>query len=109
MDRRFDRLWAAVAEKHALTSMKLIALGVSSKVVVIIEEQEASVGSGGLAVKISGRQTTDAGSDHDQIVGLVVSNGFGPFFAIAQGMGNLPRAVMAAAHSRLGGGAVSGI
>jgi hypothetical protein len=50
--------------------MKLISLGVAAKIIVIVENKDASGSAGLLAIEIGRCQTTDAATDHDQIVFL---------------------------------------
>ena len=105
----FDGLGATVAEQQAVAGLEFVALGVSTEIVVVVEEQDASIGSGELAVKKGGGQATDASADDDQVVGLVVGDGVRPFLAVAQGVRGFPGAIVAAAHSGLGRGVVVGI
>ncbi len=67
--------------------MKLIALGVSAEVVVIVENQDARLGSRSLAKEMRRRESADAAPHHHQIVGLSGVNrgpGLGPESAVAQ-------------------------
>jgi hypothetical protein len=102
-------LGATIAEKQAFSGLEFIAFGVSAEVVVVIEQQDAGVGSGELSVEECCGETADTGADDDQVVGLAVGDGFGPFFAVAQGVGGFPGAVVTAAHPGQGGRVVAGI
>ena len=106
-----DRLRAAVAEHHAVAGGELVALGVSAEVVVIVEDEDARLVAGLLAIEIGRRQSADAASDDDEVVAL---GGFGrlgggvPESVIAQRVCILVRRVVTAAQSGESGGIVTG-
>jgi len=67
--RIFERLAAGVAEDRAPVELEFIALCVTAEVIVIVEDQYASIGMF-LAIEMGGRQSTDASANHDQIVDI---------------------------------------
>ena len=52
--------------------MELVALGVSAKVVVIVEDKYARLRSGSFAEEVGGGKTADAPTDNDQVIFFVV-------------------------------------
>ena len=51
--------------------MELISLGVTAKVVVIVEDQDSCVSAGLLAIKVCGSKPADSRAHHNQVVGIV--------------------------------------
>ena len=66
---------AAVSEEGAVADAEFVALGVAAEVVVIVEEEDAGLFAGALAIEVGGCETADAGADDDEIVGF--PGGFG--------------------------------
>src|SRR6202166_5298941 len=97
-----DRIRSAEAETEGVADAELVALGVSAKVVVVIENENAGVRASRLAIEVSGRKAADAAPYDDEIVGFAgVLRGAGcvPESAVAQGVRGVGRAGMAAAQS----------
>src|SRR4029077_19331932 len=92
-----DRLRAAVADQQSPGGMKLVALGVPAKIVVIVENQHARLWSGLFTVEIGSRQTADSRADDDQIIRIRVGSGVVPALSVAQRMRDLPRSIVASA------------
>src|SRR5271157_2377251 len=106
-----DRLRASVAEHHAIGGGELVALGVSSEVVVIVEDEDARLVAGLPAIEVGSGQSADAASHDDEVVGF---GGVGelrgrvPEGVIAQSVRVLVGRVVAAAESGESGGIVAG-
>src|SRR5450755_923171 len=64
-----DRKGSAVSEQKAV-GRKLVALSVSTKVVVIIEDENPRLRSNCLAEKMRGGKPADASTDDHQVIGL---------------------------------------
>src|SRR4029077_9550379 len=79
--------------------MKLITLGVTTEVIMILEDQDARLWAGMLAIKIRRSQSTDAAPDYNQIVSLSIRSRIVPMLAIAQGVRHFPRAIVASAQA----------
>src|SRR5580700_10556264 len=82
--------------------MKLISLGVAAKIIVIVKNEDARGTAGLLAIEIGRRQTTDAATDHDQIVFLAGVDrlaGFIPEGSVAQCVCDFERPGMTSPHS----------
>jgi hypothetical protein len=75
---------------------------VTAKVVVVVEDQDASFGAGALAEKMSRGEPADASTYNDKVVGfagaLLRARGI-PLLAIAQTMGGSETAIVIAPHA----------
>ena len=74
----------------------------SAEVVVVVEDQNARVFAGRLAVEVRRGQTADAAADDDQVVSLAGILGLAgrvPECAVAQAVSRIERSGMAAAKS----------
>src|SRR6266576_1976173 len=99
--RRFDGNRATVGKKHPTVDVKLVALGMTAEIIVVIENQDAS-GRILFAAKIRGRQPAYAAARDHQIIGLARFDGRAsllPKTPVALRVGSLERAIMASAHS----------
>ena len=99
--RRFDRNRAAICEQHVAVDVKLIALGMSTKVIVVVENQDARRRIL-FAVKISCGQAAHAAARDDQIIGLSGIDWrarIAPEITVAGGVRGLERSVMASTHA----------
>ena len=79
---------SAETQAERVVHAELVALGVSAKVVVIVEDQDAGFAAGGLAIEVRRGKTADAAADDDQIVGFAGVFGLArgiPERAVAQG------------------------
>jgi hypothetical protein len=83
---------------------ELVPLGVASEVVVVIEDEDTSVVSHGLAVEVGGRETGDASSHNDEVVALVRVEPVLPHLSVTHRMRDLPRAVVASPKAGRGRG-----
>src|ERR1700692_1452081 len=72
-----DGIRTAESEYHAIARTEFIALGVSAKIVVIVEDQNPRVVARGLLEKMRRRETTDASTDDHQVVHFASLFGFG--------------------------------
>jgi hypothetical protein len=79
--------------------LKLVALGVTAKIIMVVQQQDARPGRGSRPKKMRGRKTADAGADHDQIVRLAGIDTLRPSGSISQRMRTLERARMATPHA----------
>jgi len=86
--RSFNGLGPSVAEQQAITGAELVALRVPAEIVVILQDQNARVVAGILPIEERSRQTADARSDDDQIVGFVFLPGVVPGLAVAGRVGD---------------------
>ena len=80
---------------------EFVALGVAAEVVVVIEQQDAGLGTGRAEV-MGGRQAADAGADHHQVVLLTgdLRRGRGfPEGAVLHGVEDLERAGVRSAQA----------
>jgi len=68
---RLQRLSPTVPEQQTITHSKFIALGVSTEIVVIFENQDARRATVRLAIKPRRRQAADTAADHHQIETLL--------------------------------------
>ncbi len=85
----FDGVGAAIADEGSVVYAEFVAAGVSTEVVVIIEDENARLRAGGFAIEVSGGESADASADDDQIVGLAGVLGLPcriPESAVAQSM-----------------------
>src|SRR5260370_8952545 len=93
---------SAKAQAERTTDAKFVALGVSSKVVVVFEDEDACFSATCLAVKMRGGKAADSAADDNQIVdfaGLFRLARRIPESAVAQSVGGVKRTGMAAPHS----------
>src|SRR5580693_4338138 len=74
-ERRFDGEGSAVGQQQTSPRTKLVALGVAAEVVVIIENKDASRGTGSLAIEVSGGKTAHARPHDNEVVSLVSIDG----------------------------------
>jgi hypothetical protein len=72
-----------------------------SKIIVIIQDQNARFRSRALAVEIRSSKAAESRADNNQIVGVRVVLGIRPAFAVAQTVRHFPGTVVAAAHPGL--------
>ncbi len=82
--------------------MKLVALGVSAEVVVVVDHQHTRFFACALAEKVCRRQAADSASDHDQVVGFTgrLRRAVGiPCLAIAQAVRISKCSIVIAAHA----------
>ncbi len=98
-----DGLRPAVAQEQAPANAEFVALGMTSKVVVIIENQNSCILAGPLPEKVRGSESADTSPNDDQVV--VLSRIFGRAerirrFSVAQAMGEGKRSIVIAAHPR---------
>jgi len=90
--------------------MKLVALGVTAEIVVIVENKNPRVGAL-LAIKMRRRQAADAGAHDNEVVVLSRRSDFAGLkqeLAVAQTMGGFESAWMTAAQPGQGWRIVSG-
>ena len=66
--RRSDAQSAADADQRPPLVVKFIALGVAAKIVVVVQDENALVGSQGGAVEMRGRESGDAAAYDHQVV-----------------------------------------
>ena len=59
---------AAVREEQAALMAKLVAFCMAAEIVVVVQDQDASVSARFLAIEIGGGQAAEAGADDDEIV-----------------------------------------
>src|SRR6516165_6677154 len=102
MMRGLERLGSAIAEQKTITGLEFIALGVTAKVVVIVQNENLRLGSRRFPKEVCRRKAADTAANDDQVVGLVVGDGARELLAIAKGVRHLPGTVMAAAQAVLG-------
>ena len=96
-----DRLRAPIADQRTIAGFELVALGVAAEVVVVVQNQDASLASCRLAIKIRGGKSADAASDNHQVVGLASffrSAKLVPRFAVTQCMRKRVGSLVIAAH-----------
>ena len=74
--RRLQRFAAAVAEDQPVADAELVALGVTAKVVVIIEDEDARVGAGGTAIVIRCRKPADPATHDHEVVAFLDRQAF---------------------------------
>ena len=96
----FDGEGTAKAQAEGVVQAELVALGVAPEVVVVVEDEDAGLATGGLAVEMRGREAADAPSNDDEVIGLTrlfgLTGGI-PKGAIAKAVSNVERSGMAAA------------
>ena len=63
-----DSLGASVTDQFPAIDFKFISLGMTSEIIMIIEDQDPSLVSHACAVKVRGGQSTDPGSDDDEVI-----------------------------------------
>src|SRR5579864_5168720 len=103
--RALDRLRSTIAEQHPVPRAKLVALGVSTKIVVVVEDENPRIRRCMLAIEVSSSQPANSASHDDQIVFLTGALGFAgrvPEFSVTQAMRGGVRAFMIPAHSHQG-------
>jgi len=66
-----DRKRSAEAETERIAHAELIALGVSAKVVVVVEDKNARVRASNLAIEVRGREAADAATYDDEVEALL--------------------------------------
>ena len=93
---------AAGSEQYLAIVLELVALGVAAEVVVVLENQDTGVRASLLAEEIGRRQTTEAGTDDDQIVGLAGVLRLIKRHPVTGGVRRLERARMRAPHAGAG-------
>src|SRR5579859_626844 len=109
-ERRFNRPRAAVGKEQSTTRAKFVAFGVTAKVIVIVEDENASVGLL-RAPEISSGEAADATADDDEIVRFAgvrrLPRGF-PEIAVAQFVRVFKRTGVAATEAGQSGWIVAG-
>ena len=71
---------------QAAAQLKLIALGMPAKIIVIVEDQDPAGRSAAGAEKMCGRQPADATAHHDQVIGFAGIRGSAGLSPVAQRM-----------------------
>lgn len=61
---------AAVAEQHAVRNPELVALGVTAKIVMVVQNEDAGPRPRVLAIEMSGSQPADSATHDHQVVGF---------------------------------------
>src|SRR5215469_8542598 len=108
---RLDSNGSAVGQQHSPVEVEFVALSVSAKIVVIVENQNAGGRSGMLPVEIGRGKAADPATDNDQVILFSGLHGLACFFpeaAVAQGMRYFKRTGMAASHAGEGRRIVAG-
>ena len=77
---------AAIEQVQAAAQLKLVALGMPAKIIVIVEDQDAAGPRPPGAEKVRGRQPADATAHHDQVIRFVGIRGSAGLSPVAQGM-----------------------
>src|SRR5260370_1208269 len=62
---RIDRLRSAITEKHSLRRVVLVTLGVSSKIIKILEDKHSRVRPGNFAIEVSCGKAADSSANDD--------------------------------------------
>ena len=99
---RLDAHRSAVADEDPPLVAELVALGVSSEVVVVVEDEDPALGAEDLPVKVGRGQAGQAAADDHQVVGVgILDVGLRPVrvVAIPRRMRRLEGAGMAAAQA----------
>ena len=65
-----NREGAAKTQAECVVHAEFVALGVSAEIVVVIENEDASLRARRLAIEVRRREAADAAADNDQIVGF---------------------------------------
>ena len=63
--RTFDGKSPTISETELIAYTKLIALGVATEVIVVVEDENARLRSGHFSKIMSSRKATDSSSDHN--------------------------------------------
>ncbi|CCJ98084.1 hypothetical protein BN130_618 [Cronobacter malonaticus 507] len=100
--RRLERFAAAVAEHGFPVDVKFVALGVTAKIVMVIEQQNALLLSAQLLPETGGGKAADARADNHQIILLLHRNAgrVEPLIFTPQRVRLLERAGMVTAKAR---------
>src|SRR5271170_4301294 len=109
-ERRFDGEGSTVGQQQTSSGTKLVALRVAAEVVVIVENEDASRGTGSLAIEVSGGKTAHARAHDNEVVSFVGVDRRPrrlPESAIAQGVRNFKGSIVTAAHAGESGRIVS--
>jgi hypothetical protein len=69
-------LGAAVAQQQAAVHLKFVALGVSTEIVVIVENENFRLSTGPLAKAVRSGKATDTATNNDQVVAFAGIGGF---------------------------------
>ena len=96
-----DGLRAAIADDQTVSTVELVALGMTAKIVVIVEDKNFGVWPALLTIKERGGKSADAAADNDEIVRIGIGRRICPGFAVTHGMGDFPRTIMATTHAGL--------
>ena len=97
-----DGKCAAKSQAERFVHAEFVALGVSAEVVVIVENEDASLGSRCPPIEVRRSEPADTTADYDEIVGFPGVLGLAgriPESAIAHAVRRLKRTRMATAHS----------
>ena len=100
--RALDGKCSAKAQHGPLAGVELVALGVSAKVVVIVEDENARLRPGSLAEEMGGGEAADAPTDDDQVIVLACVDRRScliPESSVAQAMSGIKRSRMTAAQA----------
>jgi hypothetical protein len=89
----------SIEQEGSTTYLKLVALGVSAEVVVIVQDQYSSAGGSSRAIEVRCRQSADSATHDDQVIHLVRIRARLWLATIAQGVCILERARMAASQA----------
>src|ERR1019366_1680038 len=109
--RAFYGRRAAETEAERAADTEFVALGVSTEVVVVVEDENAGFRTGCFAVEVSGGQAANAAADDDQVVGFAGFFGLArriPECAVAQGVSSVEGTGVAATHAGESGRVIVG-
>src|ERR1700734_3308861 len=68
--RTFDRVRSAETQAESIAHAKLVTLGVSTEVVVIVKDKNASALARTFAIEMRGRESANSAAHHDEIESL---------------------------------------
>src|SRR5258705_9479101 len=71
LSRTFNRLGSTIAKQHSAARLKLVALGMSAEIVVIVENENAAFLARLLLIKIGRGKAANAAPDDHQVVDFI--------------------------------------
>ena len=98
----FDGIGPAKTQAKGVIHAKLIALGVSAKIIVVVEDEDALARARHFPIKMRGRKAADAAPNDDEIesfTGVLRSSGIIPEGSVTQRVRRIERARMTASQS----------
>jgi hypothetical protein len=102
----FDGLRSAVTQQRSFSGAEFVALGMTTEIVVIVQDENASVFVRAFAIEIGGREPADSAAHNDEVMFLASVGRIAErvrIFAVAQAVGKGEASIVISAQGHFCG------